>query len=296
MYSGKQLFQNIWYTFYNNIRDASWPDCNTEKQFYSLPDHIQQEILTQHHGAEYLELLEKDVLYFSTDSQYTSQEENYDKLNIEPFWQIDDDVIVYGDKRVLGGGSTTFFQNSIRMVNFLYKNHKFNHCLNWCAGSGVVGFRLLNEGNCKKVTFLEKSKIAVAGCVETIKHLPRGMKYNADAFAGSCLSALPKSYQFDLIIANPPHHHSVPICDYDSTKRSPKHKRIAYDFDWDAHKNFFKEVNNFLTDNGKILLIHNATQSGPDDFRKYIEDNNLKITRVIMDKKQTLFWFLEISR
>jgi len=37
-----------WVDFYNNIRDPSWPDCYTKKDFDSLPNWIQQEILTHH--------------------------------------------------------------------------------------------------------------------------------------------------------------------------------------------------------------------------------------------------------
>lgn len=296
MYSGKQLFQNIWYTFYNNIKDPTWPDCNTEKQFYNLPEHIQKEILFQHNGAEYLELVEKDVIEYPLEDQFESAVELHKDYNIEPYWQIDDDVMIYGEKSALGGGSVTFFQNAARMVNFLYKDKKFAHCLNWCAGSGVLGFRLLNENNCEKITFLDKSEVAIAGCIETIKHLPRSMDKNADAFVGDTLSVLPETHKFDFVIANPPHHHSIPICDYEVSMQSPKHARIAYDLDWKAHQMFFQQVDNFLSEDGKILFIHNATQSGPGDFRKYIEKNNLRITRIVSDKKQSLFYYLEISR
>lgn len=34
---------NTWLDFYNNIKDPSWPDCPTENQFSSLPQHIQIE-------------------------------------------------------------------------------------------------------------------------------------------------------------------------------------------------------------------------------------------------------------
>jgi len=34
---------STWSEFYNEIKDPSWPECNDESQFDSLPEHIQQE-------------------------------------------------------------------------------------------------------------------------------------------------------------------------------------------------------------------------------------------------------------
>ena len=40
------LLDRRWREFYRDIRDRSWPDCETFNDFESLPDHIQQEIQT----------------------------------------------------------------------------------------------------------------------------------------------------------------------------------------------------------------------------------------------------------
>jgi hypothetical protein len=36
---------STWAEFYNEIKDPSWPECNNESQFDSLPDYIQQECI-----------------------------------------------------------------------------------------------------------------------------------------------------------------------------------------------------------------------------------------------------------
>jgi hypothetical protein len=36
---------SAWQEFYNQIRDPAWPDCATEDQFHSLPEHIKKECL-----------------------------------------------------------------------------------------------------------------------------------------------------------------------------------------------------------------------------------------------------------
>jgi len=37
--------QTKWITFYEQIRDVSWPDCNCEEEFYKLPKHVQDECI-----------------------------------------------------------------------------------------------------------------------------------------------------------------------------------------------------------------------------------------------------------
>ena len=33
-----------WQNFYQEIKDPSWPDCDSEDEFWNLPKHIQEEI------------------------------------------------------------------------------------------------------------------------------------------------------------------------------------------------------------------------------------------------------------
>tara|TARA_R110000868_G_scaffold411113_1_gene701843 strand:- start:950 stop:1858 length:909 start_codon:yes stop_codon:yes gene_type:complete len=37
--------QTKWITFYEQIKDSSWPDCYCEEDFYKLPEHIQEECI-----------------------------------------------------------------------------------------------------------------------------------------------------------------------------------------------------------------------------------------------------------
>ena len=40
--------QQSWTNSYNNIKDATWPECNSFQEFYNLPEYIQQECKHQH--------------------------------------------------------------------------------------------------------------------------------------------------------------------------------------------------------------------------------------------------------
>jgi glycine amidinotransferase len=50
---GDQFYEsyqsNHFKTCYNNIKDSSWPDCNTTEDFYKLPKFIQDECVNIHH-------------------------------------------------------------------------------------------------------------------------------------------------------------------------------------------------------------------------------------------------------
>ena len=37
-----------WHTFYANVRDQTWPDCDNEQDFHQLPKHVQQECIQVH--------------------------------------------------------------------------------------------------------------------------------------------------------------------------------------------------------------------------------------------------------
>jgi hypothetical protein len=44
----------LWQDFYDVIKDSSWPNCDTLKDFVHLPELIQKEILTQHYSPHYI--------------------------------------------------------------------------------------------------------------------------------------------------------------------------------------------------------------------------------------------------
>lgn len=48
-----------WQYVYDRIRDSSWPDCNSEKDFYKLPDSIQSELINSLGGDFIFEKLDR---------------------------------------------------------------------------------------------------------------------------------------------------------------------------------------------------------------------------------------------
>ena len=71
-----------WRRSYENIRDASWPPCDTPEDFASLPLHIQQECINQHHFSADI-WLDPDLPFESFQSDPTWQLDEFDLIRLK---------------------------------------------------------------------------------------------------------------------------------------------------------------------------------------------------------------------
>lgn len=85
--------------------------------------------------------------------------------------------------------------------------------------------------------------------------------------------------KFDLIVANPPHFSSRNQFSSEFVE-----DQIIYDFGWEAHRLFFDQIANYMTDNSLIILQENNRGSVTDDFRLFIHQSDLHILKSIGDK------------
>jgi hypothetical protein len=54
-----------WQTYYKNIKDTTWPQCPTPADFASLPEFIQNEIITKHAPGPFYQISDEDrVMHF----------------------------------------------------------------------------------------------------------------------------------------------------------------------------------------------------------------------------------------
>jgi hypothetical protein len=67
--------------FYNNVKDNSWPECNSLDDFYNLPTHIQQECKEQHQFDQYV--FEQDP--YTKIFEHIKQQGNAVKTLSKPF-------------------------------------------------------------------------------------------------------------------------------------------------------------------------------------------------------------------
>ena len=175
---------------------------------------------------------------------------------------MEDDFIQYFDIKIhwtkdTDGCGNTMVDDFIDATQAISEDKKFNNVLEWCSGPGFWGFGLLATGIANKVTLADIYEPTQIPVLQTIKE-----------------NNLQDPY----------------VAHYDDPR---KYK----DLDWSIHKNFFNNVNNYLTDDGIIVLAENVWGSNPDTFQDMITDNNLQITHHFVSKQYPLdMWYLGITR
>jgi methylase of polypeptide subunit release factors len=203
-------------------------------------------------------------------------------------------IQVYFDSWMDGGG-TWFGQEYVEIIRDRYPNKQFQRCYEWCSGPGYIGFSILGAKLAQGLTLSDQYESAINDAVATTVQRNQ-LQDRVSAYVGSSLAVLPAHEQFDLVVANPPHYLECPGDD--------NYQRIAVDINWQAHQDFFSYIGQHLTDDGIILLQENQAGSlnGAEDFRPFIEQNNLKITDCFRSTQYyntngpTQIYYIEISK
>lgn len=217
-------------------------------------------------------------------------------------FQVGSDVYVYYDD-YLDGGGTFIGQNYPRVLQLLYPNRVFDNCLEWCAGAGFIGFRLLSDGTCKKLTLFECFEPAIAACNKTISNLPKRFKNTVSTIHCDNIKSLSKDLKFDLIVANPPHFNAVlwsgtfhdTADEPGSWCESDHFNTKATDKNWQLHQEFFINIKKNLAINGIILLQECIFGSSTSEFKDFIDAGGLKITNAFREKREPSIWYLELQ-
>lgn len=180
-------------------------------------------------------------------------------------------------------------KDAISCFHHFAQGRRFENALEWCCGPGYFGLATLQTGLASSVSFSDISTHARDVITRTIKYNDLPCKfYLSDNF-----KHIPKQ-KFDLIVANPPHFNFT--LEEDSSVDKHEHRKMR-DLNWDIHRDFFNTVNEYLTDDGKIMLMENVTGSNPDTFSEMLKDNNLVITNYSSSIEHTDYvYYIEISK
>jgi len=290
------LSQQGWKQFYDRIKDSSWPKCDIIDDFKKLPTWIQDEIKLKHFGQSWFaldnetEIIDFTDLYLDIDTAKPTAESNTD---FDLQFQINDVSIFYNKE--LDGGGADFGQDFPSALRFLYGDHCFKNCLEWCAGPGFIGMAILAQELCDKLYLNDFYEPAIQACEKTIGSLPEKYKGKVTTLQTSTVKEFDDALVFDLVVANPPMFSNLNFMLVNDSTMIPD-LRKELDKNWEAHKNFFANIGRHLTQDAKILLVESINGMSPWDMQQLFDPYQFKINRCFRFKKNPLSWYCEIIK
>lgn len=162
---------------------------------------------------------------------------------------------------LLDGGGVKCSQDIVETVKQLSGKKTYKNTLEWCAGMGALGFDLLGHNLTERAAFLEYIPFAEPTIIKNA--LENELLERIKVYISSVVSSLPEEEKFDLVVANPPH-----VSDFfeflKNSKAQNSHPdaflssaRMCVDHKFSTHKEFFKNIRKYLTDDADVLLIEN---------------------------------------
>jgi|TARA_B110000902_G_C14087830_1_gene505657 tRNA1(Val) A37 N6-methylase TrmN6 len=201
-----------------------------------------------------------------------------------------DKFLVYTSNKLDGYGYQTA-ADAVSCINHFSNGRIYNHCLEWCAGPGYLGFGTLSQGLTKNLTLLdihEPNKIVVEKTIDK-----NNLNDNVNFILSDNFKNHNTDVKYDLIIGNPPHFTFSPT--YGNI--DPNEHRKFKDENWNIHKDFFKTVSNHITDDADIILMENTKGSNLDTFAKMIESNGLRIENYCLSVTYPdNIWYVHIKK
>ena len=171
-------------------------------------------------------------------------------------FQTDNGVVCYAEH--LDGGGTTFGVNCLKNPN-VRKHIKKGNILEMCSGPGFMGFYLAFQGFADTLTLSDINAENTKYIEETRQ---KNELQNVSFICSNGFKSFDKTMKFDTIVSNPPHFASPRPGGYVDAYQ----ELISLDQDMAFHKKFIDEVGDFLSEDGRIILVENAGGIKADDI------------------------------
>jgi tRNA1(Val) A37 N6-methylase TrmN6 len=187
-----------------------------------------------------------------------------------------DEIFTAGNIKVFyrvkfDGGGSSFGQDFFKVIEFLNLTPT-GHVLEWCAGPGFIGFKVLDTYKIHSLTLFDINKKLNRVIAKTIQS---NRLCNVNFQIGSTINKAFNS-KFNLVIANPPHFSKVNDASYIKINR-----RRVIDINWESMNEFLLNIHQNLSDNSLVLLQMNSKGSKPEDFFDVIKRGDLILENVI---------------
>jgi 16S rRNA G966 N2-methylase RsmD len=160
---------------------------------------------------------------------------------------------------------------------------KYTNAFEWCAGHGEIGFELITAGICKTLEFSDLHPKSAEWCLKNASEL--GLADCVDAHVSMTIEGISTNRKWDLVVGNPPNSISpdpVKLLIVEREGWTPDHillfARTTWDLDLMTHKEFFKNIGNYITDDADIFIsVHNTILQ---DIEKIANPYGIKVVGV----------------
>jgi len=147
------------------------------------------------------------------------------------------------------------------------KQTTYNNCFEWCSGLGGIGFEILGKGLCKRLTFSDYYDKAIKNCLDNAK--ANNIDNRVTGYISSTIENIPKHEQWDLVVGTPPHcfngdehfnHLKDSRKDESGSCSASNWARLTIDDGMEIHKEFFKNIRQYLIKGADVLLFGSSKQ------------------------------------
>ena len=164
-------------------------------------------------------------------------------------------------------------KNEINTIIQRTGKNNYDKALNWCCGSGVLGFNLLDGNMCNELVMTDCFNEAIQQVTQNAEN--NSVTDKIKCYVTPIINNIPESEIFDLVVAAPP-----ASADYDgyvnfmintgigSMPTLINYIRINVDQDFLTHKEFFSNIARRLRNGADIYLIENSDHA---EFSKWGE-------------------------
>lgn len=114
----------------------------------------------------------------------------------------------------------------------------------WCCGPGFLGFDALHNGLCEELVLADLNPRVLQGILRTVRE--NGFEGRVRFYLSDNLKGVPKDERFDVVVGNPPWAYREI-----SGLANPL---IPNDPGWRLHRDFFREIKAYLTDEAEIIV------------------------------------------
>jgi methylase of polypeptide subunit release factors len=169
---------------------------------------------------------------------------------------------------VLDGGGMTFGQQYLEVIR--RKLGRVGHVFEYCAGPGFIGFSILANGLCDKLTLADVNPEAVKAVKATIAE--NRLEDRVTVYQSDCLDHIPTTEKWDLVVSNPPH--------FDGEQHDYQAAIRLVDPGWEIHRKFYRDIKKYLNPGASVIFQENAQATSSEDFAPMIRENGLQLVEV----------------